>query len=126
MSNHCEFDIKDGLKAFGDPSLIRFVLMNLFSNACKFSPHGGTITLGKDPNGAFFVRDEGIGFDMQYLDKIFLPFERLVTDTEFPGTGIGLANVKRIIERHRGNIWAESEPGKGATFFFILDHLTDS
>ena len=113
------FDVKDGLSAVGDPSLLKLVLANLIDNACKFSPHGGTVSIGRQGE-AFFVRDEGIGFDMRFAHKLFLPFERLVTDNEFPGTGIGLANVNRIIQRHSGRIWVESCLGKGTTFFFTL------
>jgi signal transduction histidine kinase len=116
----CTFNVEPGMKACGDPLLVRFVLLNLLENACKFSPEGGHINIGQHDNNAFFVRDEGIGFDQQYVQKIFLPFERLVTDSEFPGSGIGLANVRRIVERHGGRVWAESELGKGATFFFTL------
>jgi signal transduction histidine kinase len=112
-------EIQPGLTAWGDPKLIRFVLLNLLENACKFSPEGGTVRLGAK-DGTFFVSDEGIGFDPRYSDKLFRPFERLVTQDEFPGTGVGLANVKRIVERHGGQVWAESELGKGATFWFTL------
>ncbi len=112
--------IEEGLAAQGDMQLIRLVLANLLENAIKFSPRGGTIYVGQSPGPAFFVRDEGVGFDSQYADKIWLPFERLVGESEFPGTGIGLANVKRIVERHGGRVWAESSPGDGATFYFTL------
>ena len=117
-----EFVVEDGLSAEGDASALRMVLQNLIENAAKFSPEGGTISVGRQPAGdqAFFVRDEGIGFDMRYSNKLFMPFERLVRDDDFPGTGIGLANVKRIVERHHGKVWAESEPGSGSTFFFTL------
>lgn len=111
--------IEGDLQTVADPSLIRLVLQNLLENACKFSPQGGTITFGRE-SGAFFVRDTGVGFDMTYARKLFEPFERLVRQDEFPGTGIGLANVKRVVERHGGRIWAYSEPGKGATFWFTL------
>lgn len=113
------FEIEAGLVARGDPLLLRFVLLNLMENACKFSPNGGTVTVGRVGKD-FFVRDEGIGFDMAYANKLFLPFERLVNDDEYPGTGIGLANAQRIIQRHGGQIWAESRPGQGATFSFTL------
>jgi PAS domain S-box-containing protein len=112
-------NIQPGLAVRGDQKLLRFVMLNLLENACKFSPEGGDIEVGWK-EGAFFVRDPGIGFDMEYVPKIFMPFERLVRDDEFPGTGIGLANVKRIVERHHGRVWAESEPGKGTTFFFTI------
>ncbi len=120
LAGGCRFEIEEGLTARGDPTLLRFVLINLMHNACKFSPQGGSVQIGRDGQGSFFVRDHGIGFDMQYVDKIFLPFERLVRDDQFPGTGIGLANVRRIVRRHGGKVWAEAEPGNGATFFFLL------
>jgi PAS domain S-box-containing protein len=114
------FDIQEGMKGYGDSATIRLVLSNLMENACKFSPEGGKVLIGKEKD-AFFVSDRGIGFDQQYEDKLFQAFERLVLDRDYPGTGIGLANVKRIIERHRGHVWARSEgPGKGATFYFTL------
>lgn len=114
-----EVVIQDGIVADGDRSLLSYVLTNLLDNAFKFSPHGGTVTVG-EREGAFFVRDEGVGFDPQHARKLFVAFERLVDQETFPGTGVGLANVKRIIERHRGRVWAESELGHGATFWFTL------
>jgi signal transduction histidine kinase len=114
-------EVQPGLCVCADQGLIRIMLENLIENACKYSPDGGCIRIGLDEDG-FFVQDEGVGFDMQYAHKLFLPFERLVHDHEYPGTGIGLANVERIVKRHGGRIWAESEPGKGATFRFSLPH----
>lgn len=117
----CTFEVEGGLRAHGDPTLVRFALLNLIQNACKFSPDGGRIRVGRADDESFYVRDEGIGFDPKYAEKMFLPFERLVTASEFPGTGIGLANVKRIIERHGGKLWAHTEGlGKGAAFHFTL------
>jgi PAS domain S-box-containing protein len=114
--------VEEGLTARGDQSLVRTILLNLIENACKFSPAGGTVQVGLQRNPrAFFVRDEGVGFEMEYAHKIFLPFERLVTDKEFEGTGIGLANVQQAVLRHGGKVWAESEPGKGSTFYFTID-----
>jgi PAS domain S-box-containing protein len=116
--------VQPGMRAFGDPRLLRVVLQNMLDNACKFSPRDSEVALGSqvlDGDEVFFVRDRGIGFDMKYADKLFKPFERLVLDRDYPGTGIGLASVARIVRRHGGRIWAESEPGEGSTFFFVLD-----
>jgi PAS domain S-box-containing protein len=112
-------EVEPNLVAFGDDRLVRFVLLNLIENALKFSPEGSPIRVGRKGD-AFFVSDEGIGFEPQYADKVFKPFERLVRDEEYPGTGIGLANAHRIVKRHGGRIWADAEPGKGATFYFTL------
>jgi PAS domain S-box-containing protein len=114
-----QFKIEPNLVANGDPKLLQLVLHNLLENSVKFSPQGGTVQLGVDASG-FFVQDQGIGFDMEFEDKLWRPFTRLVKDEDYPGTGIGLANVQRIIERHGGRIWAESTPGKGAKFTFLL------
>lgn len=114
-----KFDIQPGVTAEGDPAMIELVLENLFDNACKFSanvaqPH---IEMGRDER-SFYVRDNGIGFEPKYAEKIFEAFERL--ELGYEGTGVGLANVKRIIERHGGRVWAESAPQKGATIRFTL------
>lgn len=117
------FHVQPGMRGTGDPSLIRIALENLIENAVKYSPGGGEISVGAKTENSeriFFVHDQGIGFDMLYSPKIFLPFERLHTDREFQGSGIGLATVKRIVERHEGQVWAESSPGEGSTFFFTL------
>ncbi|RYG38725.1 hypothetical protein EON81_02885 [bacterium] len=116
---HCAFEVQDGMVLEGDRSLLRSTLQALMGNARKFSPDGGTIRVGGE-GGTFWVKDEGIGFKMDFAKKVFLPFERLVADGEYPGRGIGLANVKRILERHEGCVWCESEPGKGSTFSFSL------
>ncbi|MEZ0326522.1 MAG: ATP-binding protein [Fimbriimonas sp.] len=114
-----EFRISPGLNCEADERLIRLALTNLLENAAKFSPQGGLVEFTRHRD-AFVVRDQGIGFDMKYIDRLFRPFERLVPDTAFRGTGIGLANVKRIIERHHGKVWAEAAPDKGASFYFTL------
>ena len=115
----CVVEVQPGMVAEGDPGLVRTILQNLIDNACKFSPQGVIIRI-RESGGVFSVEDEGVGFDMRFAPKIFLPFERLVSESEFEGTGIGLANVKRIVERHGGRVWVESEPGRGAKFFFTL------
>lgn len=118
-------EITEGLVGFGDETLVRVILQNLIQNAVKFSPDGGVIRVGRTRRAGkpmFFVSDEGIGFEMAYAKKIFLPFERLVSDLEFSGTGIGLANVERAINRLGGKIEVESELGKGTTFYFTLAH----
>jgi PAS domain S-box-containing protein len=115
----CKIDVEEAMHTQGDLSLVEMVLRALIENACKFSPCGGSVYVGREQD-AFYVRDEGIGFDMVYAHKVFLPFERLVTEEQFPGTGIGLALVKRIVDRHGGRVWAKSEPSKGSTFYFTL------
>jgi PAS domain S-box-containing protein len=112
----------------GDPQLLRIVLENLIGNAWKFTSRrpDAYIEVGAldEPEGRiFFVRDNGAGFDMAFSAKLFGAFQRLHSADEFPGTGVGLATVQRIIRRHGGNIWAESSPGKGATFFFTVGTL---
>lgn len=117
----CVFEIDENMQSSGDPTLVRLALLNLMQNACKFGRDGCAVHIGQRPDGVFFVRDSGIGFEQRYAEKMFLPFERLVTNAEYPGTGIGLANVKRIFDRHGGKVWAQSEGlGKGATFYFTL------
>ena len=118
-------DIEHGLTALVDATLLRNVLSNLLGNAWKYSERtpAPEIAFGKvQQQGAavYFVRDNGAGFDMQYADKLFEPFQRLHRDSEFSGTGLGLASVRRIVERHGGRVWAEAAPGKGATFYFTL------
>lgn len=118
-SGSVEFDIADDLIAEGDSAMLRRLLQNLIENAVKFSQPHSRVELGRIGD-AFYVRDNGIGFEPQYKQRIFRPFERLHRDEDYPGTGIGLANVKRIVERHEGSVWVESELGSGATFFFTL------
>lgn len=118
-----EIRIQPGMTAVVDPSLIRLALQNLIENACKFSPNGTPVEFGIERTSrglAYFVRDSGVGFDMRHVSKLFEPFVRLVHQSEFPGTGIGLANVKRVVERHGGEVWVDAAPQKGATFWFTL------
>jgi len=107
----------------GDPVLLRQVWWNLLDNALKYSRQRerALIEVGYDPDaGAYRVRDNGVGFDMRHATKLFGVFERLHADSEFEGTGIGLANAARIVLRHGGRIWCEALPGQGATFYFSL------
>jgi len=123
-----EFVITPGLSAKGDEHLLRLLLENLLGNAWKFTEKhsqariefGSTRADGKQ---VFLVRDDGAGFDMTYADKLFAPFQRLHSVSEFPGVGIGLATVQRIICRHGGRIWAEGDIEKGAIFYFTLAQI---
>ncbi len=121
-----ELHMQDGMIADGDLRLLRIVLENLLSNAWKFTSRTARarIEMASFPDGtgghAYYVRDNGVGFEMAYVDKLFGTFQRLHTPADFPGTGIGLATVQRIIHRHGGRAWAESEMGKGANFYFTL------
>lgn len=120
-----ELEISPGLHAQADPRLLRIALENLFSNAWKFTSRrdGARIAFGSvDYEGtpAYFVRDNGIGFDMTYAGKLFGAFQRLHDARDFPGTGIGLATVQRVIHKHGGRIWAQAAPEQGATFYFTL------
>jgi PAS domain S-box-containing protein len=118
-------DIQPGLRAWCDPTLMRSALENLVGNAWKYSSRveRARIEIGGSSDGnrkVFFVRDNGAGFDMKDADRLFVPFQRLHSASEFEGTGIGLTAVKRIFERHGGRIWAEARPGQGATFSFEI------
>jgi two-component system NtrC family sensor kinase len=117
--------IQDGLRAEADPHLLRIILENLLGNAWKFSAKrpDPVIQLGEDlreGQPAYFVRDNGVGFDMAYADKLFAPFQRLHAEAEFPGTGIGLATVYRVVDRHGGRVWAEGKVGEGTTVWWTL------
>ena len=118
-----DIHIDNGLHCYGDRQLINIVLTNLLSNAWKYSAKKdqASIEFGlyDKTNKVFFIRDNGAGFDMQYMDKLFSPFQRL-HGSEFEGNGIGLATVKRILDRHNGSIRAESKPGEGSCFYFSI------
>jgi signal transduction histidine kinase len=122
--------VEPGLRVRGDPTLLRLVLENLLGNAWKYSSHNPQsrieLSVSVDAGGdgpdrrVFAVRDNGAGFDMRVADRLFGLFQRLHSAKDFPGTGVGLASVRRIVQRHGGEVWAESEPGRGATFYFTL------
>ena len=121
-----EFIIQKVLTCMGDPKLLDVMLTNLLDNAFKFTSRkqeahiefGQTII---EDAPAFFVRDNGAGFDMNYARKLFGAFQRMHRASEFPGTGVGLATVQRVVHRHGGSIWASSDVGQGATFYFTLE-----
>ena len=121
------FIIQRPVKAWADPSLIHTVLRNLVENAWKFSSRRdhtliefGT-TPAEDARVCYYVRDNGVGFDTVNMSSLFEPFQRLHPASEFPGTGIGLASVREIVERHGGRAWAEGKIGEGAAFYFTLN-----
>jgi light-regulated signal transduction histidine kinase (bacteriophytochrome) len=121
------FAIQDGVWVNADRSLIRTVVQNLVENAWKYTgkQDGALIEFGTtaadDAEVCCYVRDDGAGFDPAFTGKLFQPFQRLHSVSEFAGTGIGLASVRRIVERHGGRAWAEGVVGGGATFYFTLD-----
>ncbi|MFL6551262.1 MAG: sensor histidine kinase [Povalibacter sp.] len=121
-----ELSIESGLDVHGDTRLLRIALENLLDNAWKYTANAAAphITVGRETQGSgpvYFVRDNGVGFDMAYSAKLFGPFQRLHAESQFPGTGIGLVTVQRIVARHGGRIWAHAEPDRGATFYFTLE-----
>jgi len=121
-----EWKIEPLAEADCDPGLVKLVLVNLLSNAVKFTKDRQpavieVATRDTEKGKAFVVRDNGVGFDPKYADKLFGVFQRLHREEDFAGTGIGLATVQRIVHRHGGEVWAESTPGKGAAFFFTLE-----
>lgn len=120
-----EFEIASGMVVTADQNLIAIALENLLNNSCKYTMHQehpkirvGVQVLGDEP--AYYVQDNGVGFDMKFAERLFKPFQRLHSEQEFPGTGIGLVTVHRIITRHGGRIWPEAQPNRGATFYFTL------
>jgi PAS domain S-box-containing protein len=127
-----EFSIQSGLAAAGDARLLEIALNNLLANAVKFTGPREIARIevvcdqANEPGGKtpFCVRDNGVGFDMAYAGSLFGAFQRMHKDSEFPGTGIGLAIVQRVIHRHGGRLWAEAEPGRGASFYFTIGNVT--
>ena len=128
-----QVQLQDGLRARGDPTLLRLVLENLLGNAWKYSARNPQASIafsatdepadsatGSPARRVYAVRDNGAGFDMRVADRLFGLFQRLHSAKDFAGTGVGLASVRRIVQRHGGQVWAESEPGRGATFYFTL------
>jgi light-regulated signal transduction histidine kinase (bacteriophytochrome) len=117
--------IEPGMTTFGDARLLRIALENLLDNAWKYTAHteGARVDVGSQLESnmrTYFVRDNGVGFDMAYSGKLFGPFQRLHAESQYPGTGIGLVTVQRILARHGGRIWAEAAPNQGATFYFTI------
>jgi signal transduction histidine kinase len=124
-SRYIEIEIEPGIQARGDASLLDIALQNLVNNSWKYTSKKshpkirfGTTTV--DGETAYYIKDNGVGFDVRYSEKLFGPFQRLHGIDEFPGTGIGLATVKRIVDRHGGHVWANSKVDKGTTFYFTL------
>jgi light-regulated signal transduction histidine kinase (bacteriophytochrome) len=120
-----EVQIEPGLATHGDPTLLRLVLENLMGNAWKYTGRCERAqiafeTTSYDGRQVFVVRDNGAGFDMRFADRLFGVFQRLHSANDFQGTGVGLASVRRIVRRHGGDVWAESEVGQGARFYFTL------
>ena len=125
LDREIQVTVMSAMKAQGDPGLVRIALETLIGNAWKFTSHAikPEIEVGLEERGGktvYYVRDNGAGFDKKYADKLFAPFQRLHTEKEFQGTGIGLSIVQRIVGRHGGKIWAEASVGAGAAFHFTL------
>ena len=124
------FNIQKDVFGFGDLGLVKIVLENLINNSIKFSSKTSKtiIEFGsfeKENNTIFYIKDNGIGFDMKFANKLFTPFQRLHSQSDYEGIGIGLATIQRIINRHQGKIWGEGEENKGATFYFTLAKIPD-
>jgi signal transduction histidine kinase len=121
--------VAEGLAASADPDMLRLVVQNLLGNAWKFTAGRADARIEVASSGqegqqpAFVVRDNGVGFDMAYADKLFEPFQRMHDANDYPGTGVGLAIVRRIITRHGGRVWADAEPDRGAVVTFTLPDL---
>lgn len=121
-------EIEDGLSATADRRMVKLVLLNLLGNAWKYTektpqPRIAFGSSNHTEGPVFYIRDNGVGFDMACADRLFVPFQRLHLESEFAGTGIGLAATQRAISRHGGRIWAEATVGAGATFYFTLGNI---
>jgi len=122
-----DWSVQDGMVVLGDEQLLSLLMQNLLGNAVKYTaretPARISVGAARDASGVmvYYVRDNGAGFDMRYADQLFKPFHRLHAHHEFPGSGVGLAIVLRVVERHGGRVWADAEPGQGATFYFTLN-----
>ncbi len=121
-----ELHVDPGMTVHGDPRLLKIAMENLLDNAWKYTTRSThpRVSVGSrsDERGlTYFVRDNGVGFDMAYSSKLFGPFQRLHADAQYPGTGIGLVTVQRILARHGGRIWVDAEPNRGATFYFTIE-----
>jgi len=124
-SRNVSFLIPENIITSGDPNLLKIVFENLLSNAWKFTSRNDTTviefgTLKENSKTVYYIRDNGVGFDMKYVDKLFSAFQRLHSEKEYPGVGVGLSTVQRIIRRHHGDIWAKSQLNEGTTFYFTL------
>jgi light-regulated signal transduction histidine kinase (bacteriophytochrome) len=124
-AHEVDLQVEPGMTVQGDPRLLRIAMENLLDNAWKYTQHTARpqVQVGtevRDNERTYFVRDNGVGFDMAYSSKLFGPFQRLHADSQYPGTGIGLVTVQRILARHGGRIWVHAEPNSGATFHFTL------
>ena len=124
-SRDVELVIAPDMGVHGDTRLLRIAMENLLDNAWKYTAHANPaqVTVGVEESTeglVYYVQDNGVGFDMRYAGKLFAPFQRLHPESEFPGTGIGLVTVQRIIARHGGRVWVDAKPNRGATFYFTL------
>ena len=129
-SSDVDVSIQQGLRVTGDEQLLRIALVNLLDNAFKFTRHTTNARVEingtrEDENLSVHIRDNGAGFDPKYADRLFSPFQRLHAESEFPGTGIGLTTVQRVIHRHAGSITASGALGRGASFSFTLPAATE-